>query len=121
MPVYIGHTLANIFGEFWAIVAPWLGGVGAFIAGSSTVSTLTMAPVQYSIATDAGLPVIVILALQMAGAAAGNAIAIHNIVSASTVVGLHHKEGVIIHKLMLPSAIYMIIAGSLGMLVVWLA
>lgn len=120
MPVYIGNVMADIFGNLWAGAAPTLGALGAFISGSSTVSTLTMSPIQYSIAVDTGLPIVIILALQMVGAAAGNIIAIHNVVSVSTVVGLAHREGMIIRKLILPTTIYLIVAGSLGLLAVWL-
>lgn len=117
MPIFIGQALAGIFGDLWLMVAPVLGAIGAFIAGSSTVSTLTMSPVQYSIAMDAGLPYISVLALQMAGAAAGNTIAIHNVVSASVVVGLTHREGLIIRKLIIPTTIYLLLACLIGLVV----
>ena len=117
MPIYIGQALASAFGDLWLMVAPTLGAIGAFIAGSSTVSTLTMSPVQYSIAVDTGLPHISVLALQMIGAAAGNTIAIHNVVSASVVVGLVHREGLIIRKLIIPTATYLLIACLIGLVV----
>ena len=117
MPIYIGQALASAFGDLWLMVAPTLGAIGAFIAGSSTVSTLTMSPVQYSIAVDTGLPHISVLALQMIGAAAGNTIAIHNVVSASVVVGLVHREGLIIRKLIIPTATYLLIACLTGLVV----
>ena len=116
MPVFIGQALAETFGQFWMAVAPALGAIGAFIAGSSTVSTLTMAPIQYGIALDAQLPFVSVLALQMAGAAAGNTIAIHNVVAASVVVGLTHREGLIIRKLIIPTVIYVLIAALIGII-----
>lgn len=118
MPVLIGQTLSGTFGEFWLAVAPLLGTIGAFISGSATVSTLTMAPVQYSIAVDTGLPIIVILALQLIGAAAGNIIAVHNVVAASVVVGLANREGLIIRKLLIPTAVYVSIAMLIGLVYV---
>ncbi len=117
MPIFIGQALADIFGEFWLPVAPWLGGIGAFIAGSATVSTLTLAPVQFSIAGDIGASFVAVLALQMIGAAAGNIIAIHNVVAASVVVGLEHREGLIIRKLIVPTIIYLSLALVIGVLV----
>lgn len=116
MPLYIAQTLANSFESLWLTVAPLLGAVGALIAGSATVSTLTMAPVQYSIAIDTGLPFLIVLALQIVGATAGNAIAIHNVVSVSTVVGLTHREGIIMRKLIVPTIIYLLVAGLIGAL-----
>lgn len=117
MPIFIGHELADIFGEIWTIFAPIVGSLGAFIAGSATVSTLTMGPVQESIANSANLPIITVLALHMAGAAAGNIIAIHNVVAASTVVGLKHKEGYVMRKLIVPAAVYVGLAAMVGFLV----
>ncbi|MDO4781489.1 MAG: L-lactate permease [Candidatus Saccharibacteria bacterium] len=114
MPVVIGQGLAQAFGEVWMSVAPVLAAIGAFIAGSATVSTLTMGPVQESIATMAGLPLVGVLALHMVGAAAGNIIAIHNVVSASTVVGLRHQEGAIIRRLIAPFAVYLGTAMAVG-------
>lgn len=114
MPVYIGSALAATFGHIWPVFAPLLGTIGAFIAGSATVSTLTMGPVQAAIASDAGLPLIMILALHMIGAAAGNIIAIHNVVAASTVVGLAHQESRIMRALLLPTIGYVAVAACIG-------
>src|SRR5699024_9540164 len=88
MPQYIANALANSFGAMWLFVAPFLGELGAFITGSATVSTLTFSPIQYSIAQSTGANIHIILALQIIGAAAGNMICVHNVIAASTVVGL---------------------------------
>ena len=117
MPVFIGHELAAMFGAAWTVCAPLLGSIGAFIAGSATVSTLTLGPVQESIAGSTGLPIITVLALHMVGAAAGNIIAIHNVVAASTVAGLKHKEGHIMRKLIVPMMVYVGIAVAIGLVV----
>ena len=114
MPVYIARSLADLFGELWVACAPLLGAIGAFIAGSSTVSTLTMGPVQASIAEMANLPLILVLGLQMTGGAAGNIIAIHNVVAASTVVGLAHKEGMVMRRLIVATVCYIAIATLIG-------
>ena len=115
MPIYIGETLANSFGEFWIGAAPMLGAIGAFIASSATVSTLTMGPVQASIAEITQLPLILVLALQMVGAAAGNIIAIHNVVAASTVVGLAHREGLVMRRLIVATGWYVGMAIIIGL------
>lgn len=120
MPIYIGAGLAALFGDAWVAAAPILGMIGAFIAGSSTVSTLTMAAMQDSIAQTVGLPQVVVLALQMIGAAAGNIIAVHNVVAAAAVVGLAHREGLIIRRLLPIVVGYLAIAALLGTVAVWL-
>ena len=118
MPIYIGEKLAEMLGELWIAGAPLLGTIGAFIAGSSTVSTLTMGPVQASIAELANLPLILVLALQMVGAAAGNIIAIHNVVSATTVVGLANREGIVMRKLIIPTICYVLLAIIIGFVII---
>ena len=114
MPLYIAETFASGFNSLWLVVAPLLGAIGALIAGSATVSTLTIAPVQYSIALDAGLPFVVVLALQMIGAAAGNALAIHNVVATSVVVGLMHRENIVMRRLFIPTLVYLGITALIG-------
>lgn len=114
MPVFIGESFAHVFGDVWVVAAPLLGAIGAFIAGSATVSTLTLATVQDSVALAVGLPQQLVLALQMIGAAAGNVIAIHNVVAAAAVVGLVHREGLIMRHLFAAVAVYLGVAAALG-------
>lgn len=111
MPQYIAEALASSLGPVWIFVAPFLGQLGAFITGSATVSTLTFSPVQFSIAQQIGMSPDIVLALQVIGAGAGNMICVHNVVAASTVVGLSGKEGDIIRKTILPSIVYALLAG----------
>jgi len=111
MPQYIANSLAATFGSNWVFVAPFLGELGAFIAGSATVSTLTFSPIQYEVAMQAGLSTSVILAVQVIGGAAGNMICVHNVVAASTVVGLQGKEGDIIRKTLGSAIFYGVMVG----------
>ena len=115
MPLYIAEALAESFNQLWLAAAPLLGALGALIAGSATVSTLTMAPVQYSIALDTGLPFVIVLAMQMIGASAGNVLAIHNVVSVSVVVGLIHRENQIMRRLFVPTLIYLGLTVLIGL------
>lgn len=116
MPVLIGEALAGVAGESWLFVAPLLGGLGAFIAGSATVSNLTMASVQEGAAASANLPLVLVLAMQVLGAVAGNIIAIHNVVAAAAVVGLTRREGYIIRRVLPAAAIYVAAVTCLGYL-----
>jgi lactate permease len=114
MPLYIGEVLAGVTGEHWLYVSPALGMVGAFIAGSATVSNLTMSVVQEGAAASAGLSLALVLAMQVLGAVSGNIIAIHNVVAAAAVVGLTHKEGVIIRRVLPAALLYMGVVVCLG-------
>ena len=116
MPLYLAGRLAAAVGGAWPAFAPWVGAMGAFVAGSNTVSDLMFALFQYGVAVAAGLPVALVLGLQAVGGAAGNMITVHNVVAASATVGLAGEEGSLIRLTLLPMIIYLTIAGLLGML-----
>ncbi len=54
------------------------------------------------------------------GAAAGNMIAIHNVVAASATVGLLGKEGSVLRKTILPTLYYVLLAGVIGLIMIYL-
>ncbi len=110
----IGHSLANAAGGWWQYVAAYLGAIGAFFAGSCTISNITFGPIQDSIASQAGHDRTTILALQSVGGAMGNMVAIHNIVAVSSVMGLTNKEGEILRKTVGPMLLYGAIAAVIS-------
>jgi len=112
----IGRTLATITGRVWPFFAPILGAVGAFFAGSTTLSNLTFAGIQDSIAGTLGFDRTSILALQSIGAAMGNMIAISNIVAVCSILGLVNREGFVLKRALIPFAVYVLIAGAAGLL-----
>ena len=59
---------------------------------------------------------VTIVALQAVGAAAGNMIAIHNVVAASATVGLLGREGITLRITVLPTIYYVLLAGTIGMI-----
>jgi lactate permease len=61
---------------------------------------------------------VMIVALQAVGAAAGNMIAIHNVVAASATVGLLGKEGATLRKTILPTVYYLLVVGILGLIAI---
>jgi lactate permease len=98
--------------------AACVGALGAFIAGSNTVSNLMFALFQLGVALKLSMPTVVIVALQAVGAAAGNMIAIHNIVAASATVGFLGKEGMVLRRTIIPTIYYLIVVGLLGLILV---
>ncbi|WP_332632590.1 L-lactate permease [Halalkalibacter flavus] len=118
MPIVLAEGISTIFGANWPLVAPTIGAIGAFIAGSNTVSNMMFGLFQFGVADNIGVNPAVIVALQAVGGAAGNMICVHNVVAASAAVGLIGKEGRLIRKLLIPMTYYVIFAGGLGF--VWL-
>ncbi|WP_158774068.1 L-lactate permease [Cobetia sp. L2A1] len=116
MPVAMAQFIADSVGDIYPLFAPAVGALGAFIAGSNTVSNLMLADFQFNVAEALGLSSAMMVALQAVGAAAGNMIAIHNVVAASATVGLLGREGITLRKTILPTLYYVIFAGIIGMI-----
>lgn len=118
MPIVLAQSAANTFGDSWPIFASTIGALGAFIAGSNTVSNMMFAYFQFSTATQIGLDSAMaskVVALQAVGGAAGNMVSVHNVVSAAAVVGLINREGAIIRITLISLTYYVVQAGLLGM------
>jgi len=120
MPVAMASWVASHVGEIYPLFAPTISALGAFIAGSNTVSNLMFSLFQYSVAINLDIPASVIVSLQAVGAAAGNMIAIHNVVAASATVGIMGKEGLILRKTIIPTLYYVLVTGLLGLIVVYI-
>ena len=118
MMIVMAKTAARAAGNIWYLVAPLVGILGAFIAGSNTVSNIMFGPFQLATATEAGLPVTPILAMQALGGAAGNMFCIHNVIAALTTVGLIGKEGLVIRKNIFISILYGLLAGAVAWIIV---
>ncbi|MFV0681218.1 L-lactate permease [Ottowia sp.] len=117
MPMMLAQGAAAVAGQAWPNVSPWVGALGAFIAGSNTVSNMMFSYFQFSTAQQIGLGIdasAIVVALQAIGGAAGNMICVHNVVAAGAVVGLMNREGEVVRKTLIPMAYYCIQAGLIG-------
>lgn len=119
MPIAMAAWVAENVGSVWPLFAPAVGALGAFIAGSNTVSNLMLSLFQHGVATQLAISGAVVVALQAVGAAAGNMIAIHNVVAASASVGLLGQEGAVLRKTVLPTLYYLLVVGALGLIVIY--
>ncbi len=118
MPIAMADWVATNVGQIWPFFAPVTGAMGAFIAGSNTVSNLMFSAFQYGVADRLLISGVLIVALQAVGAAAGNMIAIHNVVAASATVGLLGREGATLRKTILPTIYYLLVIGLLGLVAI---
>jgi lactate permease len=116
MPVAMANFVATSVGDIYPLFAPMVGALGAFIAGSNTVSNMMLSQFQFGVADALGLSTAFMIALQAVGAAAGNMIAIHNVVAASATVGLLDQEGETLRKTIIPTLYYCLVAGILGLI-----
>lgn len=116
MPLELADGLALLVGTSWPVFAPVVGLIGAFVAGSVTVSNMMFSLFQFGMAEKLNLSEPLILALQCVGASAGNMICVPNIVAAAATVGLLGLEGVLIRWLLAPAIYYIGGAGLVGLL-----
>ncbi|SOB60745.1 L-lactate transport [Pseudodesulfovibrio profundus] len=114
MPLELANGVAGLAGSAWTGFAAVIGAMGAFIAGSNTVSNMMFSLFQFGVASQIDVPQAIIVALQAVGGAAGNMITVHNVVAAAAVVGLMDREGEIIRKTLIPLTYYLVMAGILG-------
>ena len=115
MPISMARWVAASVGDVYPVFAPTVGALGAFLAGSNTVSNLMLSQYQYSVAQALGVSGATMVAAQSIGAAAGNMIAIHNVVAASATVGVMGREGQILRRTIIPTIYYVALVGALAM------
>lgn len=119
MPIVLAEGVASLTGSAWPFFSPFIGGFGAFVAGSNTVSNMMFSLFQFGVGQRIGVDPTWVVALQAVGGAAGNTICVHNVVAASAVVGLIGKEGAVIRKTLPVFCYYALVAGTLGSLIIW--
>jgi lactate permease len=119
MPIALADGVAGLVGGAWPLFAPFIGGIGAAVAGSNTVSNMMFSLFQFDMGQRIAVDPVWIVALQAVGGAAGNMICVHNVVAASAVVGLLGREGAVIRLTLIPFVYYALLPGAVGYLIVW--
>jgi len=115
----MAEWVANTVGSVYPLFAPTIGALGAFIAGSNTVSNMMLSQFQFGVASNLGISTAFIVAVQAVGAGAGNMIAIHNVVAAAATVGYLGREGAILRKTIWPTLYYVTVAGIIALIAIY--
>ena len=116
MPTVLAEGVATIAGNAWPAFSSLVGGVGAFVAGSNTISNMMFSGFQFEVAEKINVDPTWVVALQAVGGAAGNVICVHNVVAACAVVGLVGREGDVIRITVFVFFYYIVVAAILGMI-----
>jgi lactate permease len=119
MPILMARYVADAVGGIYPLVAPSIGALGAFLAGSNTVSNMMFSQFQFGVATNLGLSTALMVSIQAIGAAAGNMVAIHNVVAASATVGLLGREGATLRRTVWPTLYYVLMTGIIALIAVY--
>ncbi|ETB63856.1 TPA: L-lactate permease [Candidatus Nomurabacteria bacterium] len=97
--------------------APFIGGFGAFITGSVTLSNIMFGSLFNLTSLNMGFNPSIILSLGVAGGAAGNMIALADILTAEAVIGEKNKEREVLRGVIIPCLTYLLILGIIGILI----
>ena len=120
MPLAMARTAAEYAGGVWPMLAGVIGGIGSFVTGSTTVSSLLLGEFQGGAATHLGLSRELCIAAQNAGAAVGNLISIQNTIAVCAVVGLSGSEGLVLRQTFRAFVGYSLVVGFITTaLVTW--
>lgn len=119
MPIAMAQYITDVVKGAWPLVSPFVGALGAFMAGSNTVSNMMFCLFQYSIADQLNISHIIITSMQSVGGAFGNMICVHNIIAACATVGLVGVEGILIKRNLIPMTIYGVVISVTGFLIIY--
>ncbi|HHX8499457.1 TPA: L-lactate permease [Vibrio diabolicus] len=119
MPVTTANFASGLVGSAFPALSATVGALGAFIAGSNTVSNMMFSQFQFEVAQTLSISSVIVVSLQAVGAAAGNMIAIHNVVAASATVGLLGREGATLRKTIIPTFYYIVMTGIIGLVLIY--
>lgn len=117
MLAQIASKLSDGTGPIYLLIAPFIGILGAFVSGSCTVSCVMFGSLQFQTAQLLNLSPLVIVGLQVAGAAIGNMFCINNVIAVASTTGITGSEGKIITMNILPALLYTLLAVFTGWLI----
>lgn len=109
----IGSVFENRFIGFWT---PFLGMFGSFVTGSATIANIMFGSVIVYVTSALALSVDFGLALLVVGGAAGNMVALADMLTAETVAGIRNQETAILKRVLVPCLIYVGMVGLIGLL-----
>jgi lactate permease len=102
---------------FLPFFTPFIGAFGSFMTGSVTVSNIMFGNLFNIAATHLSMNTSIILSLGVVGAAAGNMIALADILTAEAVTGTKNGEVKVLKGVIIPCLIYLLILGLIGIII----
>ncbi|CAN5577747.1 L-lactate permease [soil metagenome] len=106
----------SLLGIVYVFFAPFMGIMGTFITGSTTISNVVLGPSQLETASSILVHPTLILSMQHVGAALGNAICLFNIIAAAAIANLQNYKDVL-SKNLLPTLVGGLLTGILGYII----
>jgi lactate permease len=113
----LAQGIAEVAGQAFPIMSPFIGVLGAFMTGSNTNSNILFGALQLDTARLLDLQVGLILAAQTTGGALGSIIAPAKIIVGCSTVGLAGREGPVIRSGIIYGLVITAIVGVMTMVV----
>lgn len=112
----LSYLASNLNTSLLPFISPFIGAFGSFLTGSATISNIMFGDLLATASQIINLNAGKILALELVGAAAGNMIALADILAAEAVVGLKEKTRAVLKGVFTPCLIYVLLIGIVGMI-----
>ncbi len=106
---------AHCLGQFYILLAPFIGLVGSFVTGSNMSSNILFSGFQQATAHALGISESLILGMQTTGGAMGISITPSNVVLGTATVGMSGQEGEIIRRIVVIPLFIALIVGVIGL------
>lgn len=112
--IILAEGIANVLGEYYAVLSPVIGMLGSFMTSSNMASNILFAEFQMTTASILELDTAVILGAQTSGGAIGNTLSPGNIILGTTTAGILGKEGEVLNKVLPITITIAVIVGALS-------
>ena len=107
----IANFVVNVTGNFYPLVASFLGSIGTFVTGSATSSAVLFAKLQYNVASVLNINPTWLVAANITGSTAGKIISPQSIAVATAAVGVSGKESEILSGVIKYYTVFIIVYG----------
>lgn len=114
----LAMAMAALAGQYFVLISPFIGALGAFMTGSNTNSNVLFSAFQLQVSQTLYLHVPLVLALHNAGAAVGSVFAPAKIIVGCSTVGLSGKESGVLSRTARYGLIVLIGLAALGLVVI---
>lgn len=118
LTTYLAYGIASVAGNFFPILAPFIGLLGGFVTSSGTSSNILFTSMQYEVANILGISPAIILAQQTTASSLSNSFSPGNAALGAGVSGLTGREGEILKVTGIINMIQALIVGIIGYLLI---
>jgi lactate permease len=114
----IATSLVSVTGDFYPLIAPFIGLLGAFVTGSNTNSNIIFGSLQEIAANSIGMSAVVMCAVQSIGASIGGAIGPTTVSLGATAAQIQGEESKIYKNNLVPILLATLALGIVNFIII---